>query len=483
MKALLINPPRENEIVGNNPSIIDEERGYNPPLGILYIAAYVEEQTGHEVAVIDAQVEELSYGALAKRIADCAPDVVGISAMTLCLFDVMKTIETVKEAAPNAKVVLGGPHVHLYPDETIELKGVDYLILGEGEVSFVKLLAAITDADKVPFSEVKGLVYKDGGHVVKTGMSELVADLDIFPHPARHLVPYELYTSILSELNPITTMFTSRGCPYKCTFCDRPHLGKRFRARSAESVVDEFIKCKEMGIKFVLVYDDTFTVNKKRVMEVCDLLKSKNVGLNFDIRARVDTMNTEMLKKLKAAGCTGIHYGVESGTDRILDILDKRISLELVRSVFKETMDLGMKTLGYFMIGCPTETREEMDETIDFACRLKADYVHMTVLTPFPGTKIYDMALSEGVIKTDVWREFAANPSPDFVPPIYAGLYTREELMAILMQGYKKFYTRPGYIFNKVLELRSAKQFKKYVKAGLKVINTDKTNLPGSSKH
>jgi anaerobic magnesium-protoporphyrin IX monomethyl ester cyclase len=481
MKTLLINPPRENEIVGNNPTIIEEERGYNPPLGILYIAAYVEEQTAHEVAVIDAQVEELSYDALAKRISDYSPDVVGISAMTLCLFDVMKTIKTVREVSPGAKIVLGGPHVHLYPDETIELKGVDYLILGEGEVSFVMLLDALEG--KIPFSKVKGLVYREDGRVVKTGMSELVADLDIFPHPARHLVPYEKYTSILSELNPITTMFTSRGCPYKCTFCDRPHLGKRFRARSARSVVDEFIKCKEMGIKFVLIYDDTFTVNKRRVMETCALLIKENVGLKFDIRARVDTMNTEMLKVLKEAGCTGIHYGVESGTDRILDVLDKSINLKLVRSVFDETMGMGMKTLGYFMIGCPTETRAEMDETIDFACRLKADYVHMTVLTPFPGTKIYEMALSEGVIESDVWREFAANPSADFVPPIYAGIYNREELMAILMQGYKKFYTRPGYIFNKLLELRSAKQFKKYVRAGLKVINPDKSNLPASSKH
>jgi len=478
MKVLLINPPRENEIVGNNPTIIEEERGYNPPLGILYIAAYVEEQTSHEVAVIDAQVDELSYEALSKRISDFAPDVVGISAMTLCLFDVIKVIETVRQVAPKAKVVLGGPHVHLYPDETIKLKGVDYLILGEGEVSFVKLLEAFED--KVRFSEVKGLVYREDGKIKKTGMSELVADLDVFPHPARHLVPYEKYTSILSELNPITTMFTSRGCPYQCTFCDRPHLGKRFRARSARSVVDEFKKCKEMGIKFILIYDDTFTVNKKRVMETCELLIKENVGLKFDIRARVDTMNTEMLIALKDAGCTGIHYGVESGTDRILGVLDKRISLELVKSVFKETMDMGMKTLGYFMIGCPTETRGEMDETIDFACRLKADYVHMTVLTPFPGTKIYEMALSEGVIKSDVWREFAANPSSDFVPPIYAGIYNREELMAILMQGYKKFYMRPGYIFHKLLELRSASQFKKYIRAGLKVINPDKTNLPAS---
>lgn len=482
MKVLLINPPRENEIVGNNPSIIEEERGYNPPLGILYIAAYVEEQSTHEVAVIDAQVEELSYEGLEKRISDFSPDVVGISVMTLCLFDVMKVIDTVKLVAPAAKVVLGGPHVHLYPDETIELKGVDFLILGEGEVSFVKLLDALED--KVSFSEVKGLVYREDSKVVKTGMSELVADLDVFPHPARHLVPFEKYTSILSELNPITTMFTSRGCPYKCTFCDRPHLGKRFRARSAASVVDEFKKCKEMGIKFILVYDDTFTVNKKRVMEICELLIKENVALNFDIRARVDTMNTEMLRALKEAGCTGIHYGVESGTDRILTILDKAINLELVSSVFKETMDMGIKTLGYFMIGCPTETREEMDETIEYACRLKADYVHMTVLTPFPGTKIYDMALKEGVIKSDVWREFAANPSVDFVPPIYAGIYNREELMAILMQGYKKFYTRPGYIINKLLELRSPAQFKKYVKAGLKVINPDKTHLPASNnKH
>lgn len=469
MKVLFINPPRENEIVGNNPALIDEERGFNPPLGILYVAAYLKANTGHEVTVLDCQVEELSYGDIEKRIASSAPDVIGISAMTLCMIDVMKVLETARKVCPEARIVLGGPHVHLYPDESMGLRGVDFLILGEAEMSMAKLVDALETG--APLSDVPSLVYRREGGIIKNPQAQPIADLDSLPHPARELVPYQKYTSILSAShNPVTTMFTSRGCPFLCTFCDRPHLGKRFRSRSAENVVDEFIKCKELGIRFILVYDDTFTVNKKRVLDICKLLIEKKVGLSFDIRARVDTMNTELIAALSEAGCTGIHYGVESGSDRLLKILDKRISLDLVKKTFKETRKAGMKTLAYFMIGCPTETPEEIDMTLRFARELNPDYVHMTILTPFPGTKIYQMALDEGLIKTDVWREFSANPTADFVPPIYGGGLSREEMMDILMRGYKDFYIRPVYVLNKVLEVRSAAQLKKYIKAGLKVL-------------
>jgi radical SAM superfamily enzyme YgiQ (UPF0313 family) len=433
------------------------------------------------VDVLDAQVEELGYEGLGYRIAELKPDVVGITTMTLCLFDVIKSTSVVKRVCPNAKVVLGGPHVHLFPEETIRLEGVDFLILGEGELSFTKLLNTL--AQDKPLKDVPGLVFRDNGRVVKTGASPLLSDLDTLPHPARELVPYEKYTSILSPYNPITTIFTSRGCPYKCTFCNRPHLGKRFRARSHEDVVDEMVRCKEMGIKYTLVYDDTFTIDKKRVLDICERLIKERVGMHWDIRARVDTVNKHMLRKLKTAGCTGIHYGVESGSERILEILNKRISLSLVADVFKETRRAGLKTLAYFMIGCPTETLDEIKMTFNLARKLEPDYVHMTVLTPFPGTEIYRMALEEGVIKTDVWRKFAENPSPDFIPPVWGGSFSRNELMAILMRGYKKFYIRPSYIFHKILAVRCTSQLKRYIRAGFKVLRPDKSHLPDYLRH
>ncbi len=470
MRALLINPPRENEIVGNNPAIIDEVRGHNPPLGILYIAAYLEARTKHEVSVLDCQVEGLDSAGVARRAAALMPDVVGITAMTLCMVDVLDVVKAVKRSLPSATVVLGGPHVNLFPDETLNIEGVDLLVVGEGEQPFARLLDAL-EAGEGP-GAVKGVVFKDSdGRVVNNGPPPLVVDLDSLPHPARHLVPYKKYTSILSPYNPITTAFTSRGCPFKCAFCDRPHLGKLFRARSAENVVEEMIRIKEMGIRYALIYDDTFTVNKERVIDICELLVKEKTGLFWDIRARVDTVNEKMLRLLKKAGCTGIHYGVESGSERVMDVLDKRISLNLVENVFMQTRRAGLKTLAYFMIGCPGETIEEIETTFRVARALRPDYLHMTVLTPFPGTAIYRMALEKGIIKTDVWREFAKNPSADFVPPVWGEKFSREELMMILSRGYREFYSRPSYIMRKAMEVRSLTQLGRFVRAGVKMLS------------
>ena len=237
MKILLINPPSENELLGNNPSIIEEERGYNPPLGILYIAGYLEKHTNFGVEVIDTQAEEIGYDRLKDVIRAKLPDVVGITAMTFTLIDVIKVINLIKSIRPEIKIVLGGPHVHIYPEETINIRGVDFLVLGEGEVTFKELVENIDNPARL--STIPGLVFKENGRVINTGARPLNEDLDSLPFPARHLTPVQKYSSLMARRIPITTMFTSRGCPYRCTFCDRPHLGKNFRARSAMNVVDE----------------------------------------------------------------------------------------------------------------------------------------------------------------------------------------------------------------------------------------------------
>ena len=469
MKILLINPPRENEIIGNNPRIVEEERGYNPPLGLLYLAGYLEARTQHAVSVIDSQVENLSYDELSRRVADAKPDVVGLTAMTMTLVDVLKAARAVKSSAPSAKVVLGGPHVHLFPEETIAFDDVDYLVLGEGEEVFAQLLDAIGDDARL--RSIPGIVFTSGGEVVNTGTRAAIEDLDALPFPARHLVPYKKYSSLLAKGDCVTTVFTSRGCPFKCTFCDRPHLGKRFRARSPKNVVDELEECTRMGINEFLIYDDTFTVDRARANEICDEIVRRKLDIGFDIRARLDTVNADMLARLKAAGCQGIHYGVEAGTERILKILNKGISIPLAVDIFRLTKKHGIPTLAYFMIGNPEETREEIEETFAVTRRLNPDYVHMTVLTPFPGTVVYQWALERGVIKSDVWREFAREPNMDFEPPHWGEHFTKDELNALLVEGYKKFYTRPSYILKRLMKIRSFSEFKRKARAGLKVFS------------
>ncbi|HOT91978.1 MAG TPA: radical SAM protein [Anaerolineae bacterium] len=470
MKVLLINPPSEQELIGNNPAIIEEERGHNPPLGLLYVAAYLESHAAqeHEVAIIDAQVEELSYAQLAERIEQYAPDIVGLTAMTFTLLDVIHTIQVVKAHAPHARVVVGGPHAHLYPEETLNLPGVDFVVVGEGEEVFHQLVQHIDHPEDL--MKVHGLVFRHEGQIVKTAYAGLIQDLDSLPFPARHLTPYKKYSSLLARRNPITTMFTSRGCPFRCAFCDRPHLGKRFRARSPKNVVDEMAACVNMGIYEFLIYDDTFTVDRKRVLGICEEIQQRKLDIGWDIRARVDTVDEHLLKTLRAAGCERIHYGVEAGTEKILKVLNKGITLTQVQNVFKWTKQAGIETLAYFMIGSPTETREDILQTIRFAERLDPDYVHITILTPFPGTQIYFDGLAQGVFTEDFWQKFAANPTPDFVPRYWEQELSTDELITILNQAYKRFYLRPRYVWKRLTRVRSLRELVRKAHAGVKVL-------------
>ncbi len=468
MKILLINPPSENELLGNNPSIIEEERGYNPPLGILYIAGYLEKHTNFVVEILDTQADEISYDHLKDVISAKSPDVVGITAMTFTLIDVIQVIRLIKSINPDIKVVLGGPHVHIYPEETIKIPGVDFLVLGEGEITFKELLENINDATRL--RNVTGLVFKENGKIINTGIRTLNKDLDSLPFPARHLTPIHKYSSLIAKRSPITTMFTSRGCPYRCTFCDRPHLGKSFRARSAMNVVDEMEECVKLGIREFLIYDDTFTIDKQRVIAICDEIKRRKLNIGWDIRSRVNNIDKELLKKLKEANCERIHYGVESGNPEILKILNKGITLEQVRTIFKQTKDAGISVLAYFMIGCPKETKKEIMETIAFAKELKPDFVHITIFTPFPATEIYKIGLRDGIIEEDFWKAFAEHPVPGFQPRCWEENFTREELQELITYAYKSFYTRPQYILKRLVQVHSLGEFKRMAKAGLSIL-------------
>jgi radical SAM superfamily enzyme YgiQ (UPF0313 family) len=467
MKILLVNPPRFNEIIGNNPSIIEEERGYNPPLGILYIASYIQKHTEHEISIIDSQVERLDYHSLKLKIESEKPDLVGITAMTMTLVDVIKTARIVKQVDNTIEVVLGGPHVNLFPNETIKIESVDYLVLGEGEEVFCDLVEAIkfsSELEKIP-----GIVFKKNSKIINTGARSHIKNLDDLPFPARRLVPYKKYSSLLFKGKVVTTIFTSRGCPFLCSFCDRPHLGRVFRARSAQNVVDELEACVQLGINEFLFYDDTFTVNKKRVIDVCNEIVKRRLSISWDIRARVDTVDEEIIMHLKKAGCQGIHYGIEAGTEKVLKILNKGITINHAREIFNLTKKYKIPILAYFMIGNPKETLDDIYATFKVMKSLKPDYMHMTILTPFPGTKIYHDGLAKGILKRDYWKEFAANPRSDFVPPHWDELFAKDELNDLLVRGYRSFYLNPLYVLKRIQKVRSLSEFKKKAVAGFKV--------------
>ncbi len=452
------------------PKELESGMDFLPPLGLMYIAAYVKEKTNFDVKILDCEIEKVNYTNIQEKIKEEKPDVVGITAMTFTLIDVIKTAKLIKEVNPEIKIVLGGPHVNIYPEETMDNLEVDFLVLGEGEQPFIDLLNNIHDLDKL--KDIRGLVFRDTNKkIVNTGKRELIMDLDQLPMPARELTPYKKYYSIMAHKNPTTTMFTSRGCPYKCLFCDRPHLGKIFRARSAEDVVKEMEKIQEMGINEVFIYDDTFTIDRQRVVNICNLILDKKIKLKWDIRARVNTVDKELLLLMKSAGCTRIHYGVEAGTKKILTVLRKGITLEQVETAFKLTKEAGIETAGYFMIGSPTETMSDIKETIKLAKKMFPDFVHFTVLTPFPATDLYLKGLNENIIKEDYWQKFSKNPQPDFKAPAWEEIFTREQLYKILIDAYGQYYLNPKYIFRRLKELRSWDALKNNFKAGSKLLS------------
>jgi anaerobic magnesium-protoporphyrin IX monomethyl ester cyclase len=468
LKVLLINPPSEHMITTNIPSVVDEERGFNPPLGLLYVAGYARAHTKNTIQVLDCQVEEVGHAQLESRIRAADPDVVGIQALTFTIIDARMVADAAKRAKPSCKVVLGGPHVHIYARETLRIPSVDFAIKGEGEMAFTRLLSALEG--EIPFAQVPGLAWRDGvsDRVLENPAAPPIEDLDHLPFPARDLTPVKRYYSILARRNPITTLFTSRGCPYRCLFCDRPTMGRRFRSHAAKTVVDEMEECLRLGIQEFFLYDDTFNVNRKRVFEICDEIKKRKLDIAFDIRARADRMDEEMLVALKGAGCDRVHYGVESADEAVLATLQKDLDLNQVREIFKATRRQGMKTLAYFMIGNPGEDRSAALKTIRFARELDPDFVHFSVMTPFPATAMYYKALEEGRFEKDYWAEFAQNPTPDFKPRLWEEYMTRDELVDLLRYAYKSFYLRPKFIW-KNMPWTSPKNLLRKARAGFKM--------------
>lgn len=469
MRVLLIQPPTPNIIRESLPAVVEDETGVYPPLGLLYVAAHAEAVPGVEVTVLDCPAARLSHADLRERVRTLAPDVVGIQAMTFTLIDAVLAARAAREAAPAACVVLGGPHPTIFPRETVRLPGVDAVVAGEGEYAFAALLAALA-AGRRPAGIPGVLTADDPGATLEWRHIE---DLDLILPPARHLVDNASYTSPLGKGRRLTTIMTSRGCPARCIFCDRPQMGKVFRKRSAASVVDEIERCRtDLGIEEFVVYDDTFTVDKRRVLEICRLVGERGLRVRWDIRARVDTVTPEMIGALAAAGCSRVHYGVETGSPRIQKLIRKNLDLDRVREVFRLTRRAGMEVLGYFMVGNPDETIEDVRMTFALIRSLPMDYAHIGVFTPYPGTEIYRLALERGVYDRDYWREFAEDPRPGFSPRYWNEHFTDEQLLALMKEGYRAFYARPGYLLGRLLAVRSPGELWKKARLGARLLGS-----------
>ncbi|MBM3255168.1 MAG: radical SAM protein [Candidatus Omnitrophica bacterium] len=421
------------------------------PLGLAYIAAVLE-QSGYEVQVIDAKAERLSNNEVIKRLLDFKPRIVGLTSSTPDICAAISLAKQIK-AQDGPILFIGGTHVSALPEETMQEACFDYGIVGEGERTVVELADAISKGDRENIRHIKGLVLRDGPKIVCTPPREYIDDLDTLPFPARHLFPaLSKYTYLYYKSLPLATIITSRGCPYQCTFCDRAVFGNRVRMRSINNILDEIeMLVKDYGVREINIVDDLFTLSRQRIEEFCQGLLSRDIRISWACMARADCVNPDILKTMKQAGCWRINYGIESGNQRILDAIKKNVTLEAIERAVRWTSMLGIRSLGFFILGLPGEDERSVRNTLSFANKLPLDRVVFFIAQPLPGTEIYKTALSEGKLNKEVdYRYYHLYCFTEKLSFVTEGL-TAGILKRYRKKAYRDFYLRPGYIFRQLV--------------------------------
>ncbi len=451
MKVLLINPLQENPAVPGPPKTILSEGGIYPPQGLLHLASYEAKRGKHEIKIIDAIAEELDYSALEQRIVLEKPDVVGVTLTTLYLGDGYRVLKIAKKISKDIITIVGGPHVSLYPKQSAELSEVDYAVYGEAEYVFGEMLDRLQQEKVV--DDIPGVVSKKNSD--KPAVQLTIQNLDELPIPDHKLLPYLKYRSILSKDNPVTVLMTSRGCPFKCSYC--PQAGTKLRKRNAKLVADEIQQCLDLGIKDILFFDELFTLEHERVKELCGEFQRRGLKFRWHIRTRIRDVNKEIIELLAKSGCRLIQFGIESGTDRIQKLMNKNLDLQKVLEVVRMTRSAGILTYGNFMLGSPTETKEEMQATIDFAVKLKLDFAVFAITVLLPKTEYYNMGFAQNKIKEDFWEKYIKNPM-ETIENAYWPDFKKEFLEDMCKKAYLQFYFRPWYVWNYLARIASPRQ-------------------------
>jgi len=397
----------EAHVVLVNPNMIDLYRKYpirtmakivpQVPLGLCSLAAVLE-KNGIPVSIIDNHVHEYTSQALADEILKKQPHLVGFSTMTQNVYQAFETAELLKKRNRDIKVVMGGIHASVLPAKVMENPNVDYVIVSEGEYTLLELSKAILEG-KESHADIRGLFFRKANEsIVYSGHRAPIEDLDALPWPARHLVHLEKYDrhAFIFGVKKMMALNTSRGCPFHCTFCSSSsYWNRKFRARTPSNVVDEidYVK-KKYGADGIRFREDNFTTSRKRIVALCDEMNRRGIGLPWECESRADTVDQDVLQIMKEAGCKAIWFGVESGNQKILDFLNKGTTLERIRKVFQWCHDCGIDTGATFMIGIPTETRQDVLQTFQFAKEIRPHWASFQAYLGLPTSSLYHYVLS-----------------------------------------------------------------------------------------
>lgn len=460
MKVLLINAPYM-EVYGPDKKYLDS----NFPLGIGYIASFLKRE-GYSVFLLDPEAEGTSESELRKKIKEIQPNIAGISCVTYSFHNAKKYAQIVKKEI-DIPVVLGGHHASALPVEILKhCSEFNFVIVGEGEITMLELCKTIQNGGD--FHRIDGLCFRDGAEIIFTAPRDKILDLSNIPYPARELVNMDNYkpNNQTSVGKKSASMITSRGCPKRCVFCSAHNvMGYLFRPYSAEYVVGEMEHIlNNYKIEHVAIKDDTFTINKQRVIDICELILKKDIKIYWSCNAAVNTVDYELLKLMKKAGCCAILYGIESGNPTVLKNMKKGISMDQCRKALKASNQVGIKTLASFVFGLPGETKETIEDTIRFAIELEPTIAMFYVLVPLPGSEMFELTIKDDPGKITDWRSFAYT-STDYITKVPG--CSNEDLRKFVFDAYRRFYGRPRQVYKMLRHLNSFDELATYIKGGL----------------
>jgi len=394
MKVLLSTPPGKTTELW-------------PPLGLLYIASSVRSKRKDDIRVIDAFCENLTPDALLERVVREKPDVFGLNCSTHTFLEAIGMLRRMKTALPDTKLVLGGYHATFAASRIIrDYPFIDYIVKGEGEVSFPQLLGCIEQGASP--TEVSGMCYMDNGRLVENPF-KLIEDLDSLPFPARELTGgFEYgyyYQNIKLTFGKFTTICTSRGCPFKCTYCSCAELSlRKWRPRSAQNVVDELEKIYNDGYQCCVLVDDNFTNRRQRVEDICRMIRERKIKMRLYCEGRADGAPYELLKEMKRAGFDVIYFGAESASQHVLDYYQKHIKPEKTMNAIADAKKLGMLVITSYIIGAPIESREDIQNTITMIRKTRPHGVQMNILDCLIGTQIWKDMEQSNIVGPEDWK-------------------------------------------------------------------------------
>ena len=419
----------------------------------------------------DYEVQPFSPPDFIQKINKSQPKIIGFSCFTPTVINGHKLAKIIKENFPSIVTLVGGPHSSALPQRTLEeFPYFDLVVVGEGEETLLEVCQNLEKNQ--PWSGILGIAYRVPGGVKEEGKRPLIENLDKLPFPQRDLLNFDLrrrghVSRGISNRLKNTEIYTSRGCPIGCIFCAvRATMGLRIRLRSPENVLAEVEDCLgRYRFEHLAVADDSFTFNQERVVKICQGFQKLGVKSWHCEGTRVDIVSPELLKLMAKTGCQKIVFGVESGSQRILELIGKKITIEQVKKAFKWAREAGIKYIeGDYIIGShPSETLEDVEKTIELIKETKPDLISVTTIVPYPGTPVYELMKEKGYIFSEDWEKFVML---DQLSPWRTEFFSPEDLLKLQRKVLKSFYLRPSYILHILMKLRSLEEIKYWSEAG-----------------